>query len=95
MLHPGVLEAAVVAVPDDGCQERPLAVVVRRAEAATGPVELQALLEPRVAKWWIPERWAFVSDLPKTSVVKFDKKELRVRQQAGDLRIERLAPPDA
>ena len=95
MAHPDVLEAAVVAVPDDRWQERPLAVVVRRAEATIGPMELQAFLEPRVARWWIPERWAFVSELPKTSVGKFDKKELRALQQAGDLTIERLTPSDA
>ena len=30
-----------------------------------------------MAKWWIPERWAFIDSIPKTSTGKFDKKVLR------------------
>ena len=41
----------------------------------------------RVARWWVPERWAFVSEIPKTSVGKFDKKVLRVQLGEGALNI--------
>jgi fatty-acyl-CoA synthase len=85
MAHPDVVEAAVVAVPDPKWEERPLAVVVRRAGSEVSSAQLCAFLEPRVARWWVPERWAFVAELPKTGVGKFDKKELRARYHAGDL----------
>jgi fatty-acyl-CoA synthase len=38
-----------------------------------------------VAKWWIPERWAFIAEIPKTSVGKFDKKTLRAMYANGVL----------
>ena len=88
MGHSDVLEAAVVAVSDPKWEERPLAAVVRRPGADVGPDELCAFLAPRVAKWWIPERWVFLDELPKTSVGKFDKKELRARHRAGELSLE-------
>ena len=91
MGHPDVLEASVIAVPDERWQERPLAVIVRRPDADLGPDELRTFLGDRVAKWWIPERWAFVEELPKTSVGKFDKKELRARHESGGLTVEAAA----
>jgi fatty-acyl-CoA synthase len=39
----------------------------------------------RVAKWWIPERWAFIAEVPKTSVGKFDKKALRAMYAKQEL----------
>ncbi len=41
------------------------------------PDELRDFLADKVAKWQLPERWAFVPEIPKTSVGKFDKKALR------------------
>jgi fatty-acyl-CoA synthase len=40
-----------------------------------------------VPVWWVPERWSFVSEIPKTSVGKFDKKLLRAGQSKGELEI--------
>ena len=77
MGHEGVFEAAVVAVPDERWQERPLCVVVRTPESQVGAEELREYLSAFVAKWWLPEHWAFVEALPKTSVGKFDKRALR------------------
>ncbi|MFM8411383.1 MAG: long-chain fatty acid--CoA ligase, partial [Alphaproteobacteria bacterium] len=77
MAHGDVVEAAVVGVPDDRWQERPLACVVRKPGAKAGAAELAAFLDGRVARWWIPERWSFVDEVPKTSVGKFSKKTLR------------------
>jgi fatty-acyl-CoA synthase len=81
--HPDVLEAAVIGVPDETWDERPLACVVRRPGSAIDPASLRAHLASRVAKWWIPERWAFIEEVPKTSVGKFDKKALRARREKG------------
>jgi fatty-acyl-CoA synthase len=88
MAHPAVLEAAVVGVPDEKWQERPLAaVVVKPGETVTVP-ELVGFLQDRVAKWWLPERWTFISAVPKTSVGKFDKKVIRKQYADGELTVE-------
>jgi fatty-acyl-CoA synthase len=75
--HPAVAEAAVVGVHDDRWAERPLALVVLKQGASATPDELRAFLAPKVARWWLPERWTFVDELPKTSVGKLDKKLIR------------------
>ena len=85
--HPGVVEAAVIAIPDERWQERPLAIVVCNDEALTAH-ELREFLKDRVAKFWIPEYWAFAGDIPKTSVGKLDKKRLRDMRESGELRVE-------
>lgn len=82
--HPLVREAAVVAVPDERWQERPLAVVVIEEAGAVDAAQLRAFLEDKVAKWWLPERWTFVDAIPRTSVGKYDKKTIRARHAAGD-----------
>ena len=83
--HPNVLEASVIGVPDERWQERPLAVIVVRDGCEVAPDELRDFLEGKVAKWWLPERWCFVPEVPKTSVGKFDKKRLRALHADGDL----------
>jgi fatty-acyl-CoA synthase len=85
MSHPSVIEAAVIAKPDERWAERPLCcVVLRDPEAASAP-ELVEHLRGRVAKWWLPDEFAFVAEIPKTSVGKFDKKVLRGRLAEGTL----------
>ena len=79
MAHPDLVEAAVIAVPDERWGERPCACVVRRAGSDLGAEGIREHLAGRVAKWWIPERIEFVDEVPKTSVGKFDKKVLRAR----------------
>jgi fatty-acyl-CoA synthase len=79
MGHPDVLEASVVGVPDARWDERPLACIVPREGATIEPAALKEWLDGRVARWWIPERWAIVDEIPKTSVGKFDKRALRAR----------------
>ena len=91
MAHPAVFEAAVIAVPDDKWQERPLCCVVLRPGASASATELRDFLATRVAKWWLPEHWTFVDSIPKTSVGKFDKKVLRAQFAAGELNVETLA----
>jgi fatty-acyl-CoA synthase len=87
MAHPDVREAAVVAVPDERWGERPLACVVAVEGQVPTAAELGAWLQGKVASWWVPERWAFVDEIPKTSVGKFDKKVLRAGQSKGELDI--------
>ncbi len=77
--HPAVSEAAVVAVPDDRWQERPLAVVVVNEGADVCAKELREFLGDKVVRWWLPERWTFIDAVPLTSVGKFDKKTIRAR----------------
>jgi fatty-acyl-CoA synthase len=83
MEHPAVFEAAVVAVPDDRWQERPLAAVVVNSDASATPEELRKHLSDKVARFWLPERWTFIDEVPKTSVGKFDKKVIRSRYAEG------------
>jgi fatty-acyl-CoA synthase len=87
MAHPDVLEAAVIGVPDERWDERPLACVVLRPGAAEAVGALKTFLADRVARWWLPERWAFIAEVPKTSVGKFDKKVLRARYAKGELTV--------
>jgi len=79
MSHPDVVEAAVIAKPDERWQERPLCCVVLREGASADARQLVEHLRGRVAKWWLPDEFAFVEEIPKTSVGKFDKKVLRGR----------------
>ncbi|MFL6145281.1 MAG: fatty acid--CoA ligase [Labedaea sp.] len=85
MTHPAVAEAAVIAVPDLRWQERPLAAVVFEAGRSAEVAELRDFLAGRVDWWQVPERWSVIPEVPKTSVGKFDKKELRRRYAAGSL----------
>ncbi len=77
MAHPAVAEAAVIAIPDPKWDERPLAAVALKPGESTTPEELREFLAPQFAKWWLPERIEFVEEIPKTSVGKFRKTELR------------------
>jgi fatty-acyl-CoA synthase len=85
MAHPDVVEAAVVAVPDERWSERPCACVVRREGSELDADGLREFLRERVAKWWLPERVEFIAEVPKTSVGKFDKKVLRAQVAEGKL----------
>ena len=88
--HEGVFEAAVVAMPDERWQERPLCVVVRNEGSQVTARELRDYLSGFVANWCLPEYWSFVQSVPKTSVGKFDKRELRRLLSTGELNVETL-----
>jgi len=77
MAHPAVAEAAVIAVPDEKWQERPLAAVVLLEGKSATADELREFLAPQFAKWWLPDRIEFVAEIPKTAVGKFRKTALR------------------
>jgi len=93
MGHPDVIEAAVIGVPDDKWDERPLACVVLKEGSKATPDDLRAFLQDKVAKWWLPERWTIITEIPKTSVGKFDKKVLRARNANGELDVVMLEKP--
>jgi fatty-acyl-CoA synthase len=86
MGHPAVKEAAVIAVPHPRWGERPVACVVLREESKATIEELRAYLEPRFAKYQLPDAFVFMPQLPRTAVGKFLKSALR--QQLKDFKLE-------
>lgn len=83
--HPEVFEAAVIAIPDVKWSERPLAIIVKAPGNAIMGEALNEYLKPKFAKFWLPDRYVFIEEIPKTSVGKFDKKVLRRRYSEGQL----------
>jgi fatty-acyl-CoA synthase len=79
MAHPGVAEAAVIAIAHPKWTERPLACVVRKPGATVGVDELRELLAAKFARWQLPDAIEFVDEIPRTSTGKFWKVRLRER----------------
>ncbi|HJR39027.1 MAG TPA: fatty acid--CoA ligase [Nocardioidaceae bacterium] len=88
MGHPDVVEAAVVGIPDEKWQERPLASVVLREGATVTVADLRDYLAERFAKWQLPDAWTFIDAVPRTSVGKFDKKVIRRWYGEGEIDVE-------
>lgn len=88
MAHEAVLEAAVVGIPDEKWDERPLATIVVREGASVTAEELREFLAKDFAKWQLPDAWTFIDQVPRTSVGKFDKKVLRKRYADGEMTIQ-------
>ena len=87
MAHPDVAEAAVFGVADEKWGERPLAAVVLRSGAEVTAEKLRAFMTGQIPRWQLPERWCFVAEVPKTSVGKFSKRQMREAYQRGDYEI--------
>ncbi len=79
MAHPAVKEACVVGLPHPKWQERPIAAVVLKEGASATPEELRSFLAKTFAKWQLPDAIVFIDAIPRTSVGKFKKTELRER----------------
>ncbi|QOR67396.1 long-chain fatty acid--CoA ligase [Cytobacillus suaedae] len=80
MAHEAIFEAAVIAVPHEQWQERPIACVVLKDAGYKDKVtkeEIYEFLKPQFAKWWLPDDILFLDTIPKTSVGKFLKRALR------------------
>ena len=77
MAHPAVAEAAVIAIPDPKWAERPLAAVVLKPGKSLTEEQLREFLSGQCAKWWVPDRFEFIDEIPKTAVGKFRKTALR------------------
>jgi fatty-acyl-CoA synthase len=91
MGHADVVEAAVVGIPDEKWQERPLATVVVREGATVTPEQLREHLSQTFAKWQLPDAWAFVDQVPRTSVGKFDKRVVRRGFAEGRYDVRRVS----
>ncbi|WP_448854006.1 long-chain fatty-acid--CoA ligase [Corynebacterium frankenforstense] len=96
MESPEVVEAAVIGYPDDKWGERPLVVTVVHPdvpEDAETAERLRGRLRNQLPSWMLPEYWTFVRHIDKTSVGKFDKKDLRAHLAAGDFDVVALKGP--
>jgi fatty-acyl-CoA synthase len=82
MDHPAVSEAAVIGVPDPRWDERPLAVIALKVGMSTNAEDMHAHLSTRFAKWWLPDAYDFVPEIPKTATGKFLKTALRDRYRS-------------
>jgi acyl-CoA synthetase (AMP-forming)/AMP-acid ligase II len=76
---PGVLEAAVIGVPDPVYEERVLAIVRLSPDSTTSAAELSERLRRSLAASKVPRRFEFVDDFPRTPLGKIAKAELRKR----------------
>jgi Acyl-CoA synthetases (AMP-forming)/AMP-acid ligases II len=93
--HPAVAQVAVIGVPDPRWEERPLVCVRVRDGAVVTAQQLRDFLGGRVPRWWLPERWTFVAELPTTSVGKLDKKQIRASYRSHAYAVYELAPESA
>jgi fatty-acyl-CoA synthase len=89
MGHDDVAEAAVIAMPDERWTERPLACVVLQEGRELDVEGLRDHLSAHVARWQVPDAFAVIPEVPKTSVGKFDKKKLRAALKEGELDVVR------
>ncbi|QLD88240.1 long-chain fatty acid--CoA ligase [Natronomonas salina] len=96
MAHADVTEAAVVGVPHERWQERPVAFVVptERADTDTLDDEILDLLREDYPKWWLPDNIEFIDEIPKTATGKFSKKDIR-EQYTDESLLEGQVPEEA
>jgi fatty-acyl-CoA synthase len=77
MAHPAVSQAAVIAIPHEKWDERPLAAIVLKEGESATEEDLRAHLEKDFAKFWLPDAYEFVESIPMTATGKFQKLKLR------------------
>jgi fatty-acyl-CoA synthase len=82
MTHPAVSQAACIAAKHPKWDERPLLIVVRKAQATLTREQLLAFYEGKIAKWWTPDDVVFVDTIPLGATGKVLKN--RLREQFGD-----------
>jgi fatty-acyl-CoA synthase len=92
--YPGVNEVAVIAVPDPRWEERPLVILTALEGHQIDYEEVRRFLLDKMAKFMVPEYWASIPNLPKTSVGKIDKRKLREDVDSGKLRFVCVAEPN-
>lgn len=83
--HPAVHMAACISAYHPKWDERPLLVVVKKPGAEVSREELLQFFEGKVAKWWIPDDVAFVTEIPLTATGKMQK--LKLREQFKDYKL--------
>ena len=96
MAHDDVSEAAVVGVPHERWQERPVAFVVPGddADRESLPDEITDMLADDYPKWWLPDEIEFIKQVPKTATGKFSKKDIR-EEYADQSLVEGQVPDEA
>ena len=67
-----------------------MAAVVVKSGAEVTAQELRDFIVDKVVRWWLPERWTFVEEIPRTSVGKYDKKTIRARHADGAYHVTTL-----
>lgn len=82
---PGVEEVAVVAVADPRWEERPLALIVWNGPSPCDFPRLRSILSAKMARFMVPEYWAQLPELPRTSIGKLDKQQLRAKLVSGGI----------
>ena len=82
--HPGIKEAAVIAIPHPKWDERPLVVAVKNDGADVNKESLLSYLSDNVAKWQIPDDVVFIEELPHGATGKLNK--LKLREDFADYR---------
>ncbi len=96
MAHDDVAEAAVVGVPHERWQERPVAFVVpgEDADRESLPDEIDDMLADEYPKWWLPDEIEFIKQVPKTATGKFSKKDIR-EEYADQSLVDGQVPDEA
>ncbi|QLD85136.1 long-chain fatty acid--CoA ligase [Natronomonas halophila] len=96
MAHDDIAEAAVVGVPHERWQERPVAFVVpgEGADETTLEDEIMDMLREDYPKWWLPDAIEFIDEVPKTATGKFSKKDIR-EQYTDESLVEGRVPEEA
>ncbi|WP_415844783.1 long-chain fatty acid--CoA ligase [Stutzerimonas zhaodongensis] len=78
---PGVRIAAVVGVPHEKWEERPILIIEPHDDAEIHTENVLAFLEPQIVKWWMPDA-VIIDRVPLTATGKIDKKTLRDRYRS-------------
>jgi len=96
MAHDDVTEAAVVGVPHERWQERPVAFVVPGGDAGESTLESEItdMLREDYPKWWLPDSVEYIEEIPKTATGKFSKKDIR-EQYSDESLVEGRVPEEA
>lgn len=84
LLISGVKDAAVVGIPDEVYGETAAAVIVRKLGTTITSEEIYKDLEKRVARYKIPTKIIFLSEIPKTAGMKINKKLIKTMFKKGD-----------
>ena len=96
MAHDDVAEAAVVGVPHERWQERPVAFVVPAEGVDVGALNesLREMISEEYPKWWLPDDFIEIDEVPKTATGKFSKKDLR-EEYAEESLVQGQVPEEA
>ncbi|MGB3809380.1 MAG: 3-(methylthio)propionyl-CoA ligase [Parvibaculum sp.] len=83
--HPKVAEAAVIGIMHPKWDERPLLIVIPKEGEKPTKEEILHYMDGKIAKWWMPDDVAFVTEIPHTATGKIQK--LALREQFKDYKL--------